>query len=51
MQSLVNFLKFSAPYIVKNMSDVEEVSSHDLESLKNLIIEMFFDFVNVIEKK
>jgi len=52
MESLVNFFKFSAPYIKKDMRDVGEVPTQNLESFRSLIIdvEMFLDLFNVIEK-
>ena len=52
MESLVNFFKFSAPYIKKDMRDVGEVPVHNLESLRSLIIDvgMFLNLVNVVEK-
>jgi hypothetical protein len=52
MQSLVNFFRSSAPYTVKDMRVVGEVPSHDLKSLRSLIINigMFLDLVNAAEK-
>jgi len=52
MQSLVYFIKFSAPYIKNDIRDVGEVPTYNLESLRNLIIDvgMFLVLVNVVEK-
>jgi len=52
MQSLFNFFRSLPPYKVKDMRDVGEVPSHDLKSLRSLIIDfgVFLDLVNVVEK-
>jgi len=51
VQGVLNFLKSSTLYIFKNLRDVGEVSSHNLESIRSVIIDVgiFLDLVNVIE--